>query len=585
MQRWNHHLRPDIKKEAWTAEEEAQLVEAHKELGNKWSDIARLLPGERVCCGRVVEAAAYLSHSCSRDLVVLVLAAAKQTFLRLTRRVLSALLGILSMFSIGRTENAVKNHWNATLRRKESSLPESAPQVLKAYMVQIGLIDNCKNSTRGPKRKRSSRDIANTDDTSSDPNWEPSVEGLEGTSGITVSAAPAVSGFTANRAKVVAGPTHRPIRCDSSNLQVADSLLAPVHSSSTSPPAATMAAPGTPAGPRNAALMAASAALPSFTAVVERQLSVVQHQNSMGLASGGIPAIQAARSRPLQPPSSIQLACPHPGPAGLPFSPRTSDTSASAAAGSCNRMGFSSPMYCQAPSSLHSATAAGGANLQVLSHHSRQDSSLSSNSRMPAHIAAGGLPHITSNVDAALIWEPSGQGVAAGAGKLDRSPEDTKPEAPSAPLLSAQHTSPVSEPPGEAAEPGTGKSAPVIGQLEAAAAAACVSAVADAQESEEIENTLMWLQTADDQVRPCVPQPCRCTCTMYVYNLKRVIPRFDVAAESWCLIISSSGFPDAARPHAAPGERSLDIQRSRKMLTTQHMRCATPPAGCIAWPG
>lgn len=45
LQRWNHHLRPDIKKEAWTAEEEAQLVEAHKELGNKWSDIARLLPG------------------------------------------------------------------------------------------------------------------------------------------------------------------------------------------------------------------------------------------------------------------------------------------------------------------------------------------------------------------------------------------------------------------------------------------------------------------------------------------------------------------------------------------------------------
>lgn len=47
LQRWNHHLRPDIKKDAWTEEEEAQLVEAHKELGNKWSDIARLLPGER----------------------------------------------------------------------------------------------------------------------------------------------------------------------------------------------------------------------------------------------------------------------------------------------------------------------------------------------------------------------------------------------------------------------------------------------------------------------------------------------------------------------------------------------------------
>lgn len=46
LQRWNHHLRPDIKREAWTADEEAQLVEAHKQLGNKWSDIARLLPGK-----------------------------------------------------------------------------------------------------------------------------------------------------------------------------------------------------------------------------------------------------------------------------------------------------------------------------------------------------------------------------------------------------------------------------------------------------------------------------------------------------------------------------------------------------------
>ena len=44
-QRWNHHLRPDIRKDAWTEEEEHQLVEAHKSLGNKWSDIARQLPG------------------------------------------------------------------------------------------------------------------------------------------------------------------------------------------------------------------------------------------------------------------------------------------------------------------------------------------------------------------------------------------------------------------------------------------------------------------------------------------------------------------------------------------------------------
>lgn len=29
-ERWNHHLRPDIRKDAWTEEEEQQLVAAHK---------------------------------------------------------------------------------------------------------------------------------------------------------------------------------------------------------------------------------------------------------------------------------------------------------------------------------------------------------------------------------------------------------------------------------------------------------------------------------------------------------------------------------------------------------------------------
>jgi hypothetical protein len=45
-QRWNHHLRPDIKKDAWTEDEERRLVQAHTALGNRWSDIARQLPGE-----------------------------------------------------------------------------------------------------------------------------------------------------------------------------------------------------------------------------------------------------------------------------------------------------------------------------------------------------------------------------------------------------------------------------------------------------------------------------------------------------------------------------------------------------------
>ncbi|KAG2433553.1 hypothetical protein HYH02_012670 [Chlamydomonas schloesseri] len=88
-ERYNHHLRPDIKKDAWSEEEESLLVAAHLRYGNRWSDIAKVIRG--------------------------------------------------------RTENAVKNHWNATLRRKDSDKAGrggAAPQscVLKNYMIRLHLL-------------------------------------------------------------------------------------------------------------------------------------------------------------------------------------------------------------------------------------------------------------------------------------------------------------------------------------------------------------------------------------------------------------------------------------------------------------
>lgn len=44
-ERWHNHLNPAVKKEDWNLPEEITLFQGHLDLGNKWAEIARLLPG------------------------------------------------------------------------------------------------------------------------------------------------------------------------------------------------------------------------------------------------------------------------------------------------------------------------------------------------------------------------------------------------------------------------------------------------------------------------------------------------------------------------------------------------------------
>uniref|UniRef100_A0A0E0LIW6 Uncharacterized protein n=1 Tax=Oryza punctata TaxID=4537 RepID=A0A0E0LIW6_ORYPU len=93
-ERWTNHLHPDIRKDIWTEEEDRKLIKAHQTYGNRWSAIARSLPG--------------------------------------------------------RSENTVKNHWNATKRSLNSKRRLRKKNSEQAVPGQPSLLEDYIRSCQHP---------------------------------------------------------------------------------------------------------------------------------------------------------------------------------------------------------------------------------------------------------------------------------------------------------------------------------------------------------------------------------------------------------------------------------------------------
>lgn len=45
INRWHNHLDPMVRKSPWNDQEEYVFIESHKVHGNKWAEIAKMIPG------------------------------------------------------------------------------------------------------------------------------------------------------------------------------------------------------------------------------------------------------------------------------------------------------------------------------------------------------------------------------------------------------------------------------------------------------------------------------------------------------------------------------------------------------------
>ncbi|XP_022750196.1 LOW QUALITY PROTEIN: transcription factor MYB3R-1-like [Durio zibethinus] len=98
-ERWHNHLNPAINKEAWTQEEELALIRAHQIFGNRWAELTKFLPG--------------------------------------------------------RTDNAIKNHWNSSVKKKLDSYIASG--LLEKFQFPL-IANQCQPMPSSSSRMQSNLD-------------------------------------------------------------------------------------------------------------------------------------------------------------------------------------------------------------------------------------------------------------------------------------------------------------------------------------------------------------------------------------------------------------------------------------------
>ncbi|KAL8039271.1 hypothetical protein ABFX02_10G024600 [Erythranthe guttata] len=115
--RWCNQLDPAVKRKPFTDEEDRMILQAHAIHGNRWASIARLMPG--------------------------------------------------------RTDNAIKNHWNSTLRRRCMGIGKPIPMLESTNMVE---------DTSFEKSKADSEETPSCGDANSVRSYEVKDEGKDATS-------------------------------------------------------------------------------------------------------------------------------------------------------------------------------------------------------------------------------------------------------------------------------------------------------------------------------------------------------------------------------------------------------------------